>query len=843
MPQKIFVFADHTSLSEANSGVQRVVRGLASALRKLPVEVVLVGWSGEDGALIELDVERQAHLAKYHGPELREPTAPNVPLQLSPHAADLAGNWLIIPEVTHLTFQDKPPTLPVLMYARRFGLRTAAVIYDLIPIKRPEFADIKETHSAYLQHLFFADLLIPISTSVAKDLDHFYRNSAPELSGRAPLIGALKLPYELSSIGRSAFPEKQGADLILSVGTVEPRKNQSALIRAFGKVRERRPELPLRLKIVGNVHPLVRAEVDALCGEIAGVEIANFVPESDLHALYEEALFTVFPSVEEGYGLPIAESLWLGVPCLCANFGSMNEVAEGGGAVVIDTTDEAVLSATLEQLAADSDLRDGLRRDARARSLPGWADYARDFLGMLSTSPGISHAYYWVNSTVSYHGNSGVQRVARQLAAALERLRVDLDFVKWDRTRQGFVGIEPAEAEHFSRWHGPPVPRYGDPLPRDLEDSWLIIPELVLPDPNLMQVILAARALKMKIAVIFYDLIPVTLTDLYPLPAQQGYHYYFEVMKEADLILPISRTMGEDLWAYYCSRLPRLTTIKSRIVPLPLAAEMRPLQRNTTINRNAGPRIVVLMVGTFEPRKNHLPAIHGFRRAQKILAAKNSPIDLQLKLVGSMKDYQDYSRDLVKEVAAEKNITIVDLPGDLELSEHYMACDFTVFPSQLEGFGLPVVESLWHGRPCICSNNGAVAEIADGGGCVLIDPHDGDLLGEKIAWLAEDNEARWLLAKKAVERVLPTWEDYARQMTWILHDRTPTFPNAFERHLPALRPQAVALSTNPIRLSVCISTYNRAEWLRHSLPLLLASASPFPDSVEILVVDNTSADH
>jgi glycosyltransferase involved in cell wall biosynthesis len=805
--------------------------------------VVLVGWSAEDCALIELDSGRQSHLAKYHGPELREPAAPNQPLHLSVHADDLAANWLIIPEVTHLTFQDKPPTLDVLLYARRLHLRTAAVIYDLIPLKRAEYADIKQTHAEYLQHLFFADLLVPISESAAEDLKHFFSNTSPQLCSRAPLIRTLKLPYELASIGRSAFRESEGADLILSVGTVEPRKNQIALIKAFGKVRERRPELPLRLKLVGNVHPLVRAEIDALAGEIAGVEVMHFVADAELHELYAEALFTVFPSVEEGFGLPIAESLWLGVPCLCANFGSMNEVAEGGGTVVIDTNDEALLAEALERLALDAELRDGLRREASARSLPDWADYAGDFLAMLSEAPGITHAYYWVNSTVAYHGNSGVQRVARQLAAALGRLRVELDFVKWDRTRQVLVGIEPEEAEHFSRWHGPPAARSGDPMPRDLEDSWLIVPELVLPDPNLAQVIQAGRALKMKVAVIFYDLIPVTLTDLYPMSAQLGYQYSFEVMREADIILPISQTMGDDLWAYYCSRLPRLTTIRQRIVSLPLPAEMRPLPRNTVINRNAGPTIVVLMVGTFEPRKNHLPAIHGFRRARKILAAKNSPLRLELRLVGSMKDHAAYARDLVEEVAADKDITIVDLPGDQELSEQYIACDFTIFPSQLEGFGLPVVESLWHGRPCVCSNNGAVAEIGIGGGCVLIAPQDGDLLGDKIAWLAEDHEARWRLAEEAVERVLLTWEDYAHQMTWLLHDRTPTFPNAFERHLPALRPQTVERSKNPIRLSVCISTYNRAEWLRHSLPLLLASAKAFPDEVEVLVVDNTSTDH
>ncbi|MGP9813738.1 glycosyltransferase [Rhodopseudomonas sp. NSM] len=819
------------------------MRGLASALRRHPIDVVLVGWSPDDCALIELDAERQRHLAKYHGPQFQEPSAPNVPLHLSPHADDLGGSWLIVPEVTHLTYHSKPPTLEILLYARRFRMRSAAIVYDLIPLKRPEYADIRPVHSEYLQHLFFADLLIPISDAAGKDLAHFHRHTSPELSDRAPLNRFLRLPHELSSIARSALPEQQDADLILSVGTVEPRKNQVALIKAFAKVRERLPERPLRLKLVGNVHPLVRSEIDALSAEVAGVEVLNFVAEADLHALYAEALFTVFPSVEEGYGLPIAESLWLGVPCVCANFGSMHEVAAGGGTVGIDTNDGDALADALERLIVDSERRATLRREAGERELQDWAQYGRDFLDLLSDSPGITHAYYWVSSTVTYHGNSGVQRVVRQLASALERLGVALDFVKWDRERQTFIGITADDASHLGNWHGPTAARAGDPIPRDLEDSWLIVPELVLPDPNLLQIIHAARALKMKIGVVFYDLIPVTLTQLYSPEAQQGYHYYFDVMKQADVIFPISRTMGDDLWSYYCARLPRLTTIRQRIVPLPLAAEMRPLTRSTEINRNAGPTITVLMVGTFEPRKNHLPAIHGFRQARKVLAAKSSATKLQLKLVGSVRDHELYARDLIAEVSQESDITIVDLPGDEELATFYNECDFTIFPSQLEGFGLPVVESLWHARPCICSDKGAVAEVAQGGGCVLIDAQDGDMLGEKIAWLAENHEARWRLAEEAVARVLPTWEDYARQLTWHLHDRGPTFPNAFERNLPALRPQSVQRKRQQFRLSVCISTYNRAEWLRHSLKLLLVSAEAAGGSVEVLVVDNTSTDH
>ena len=58
---------------------------------------------------------------------------------------------------------------------------------------------------------------------------------------------------------------------------------------------------------------------------------------------------------------------------------------------------------------------------------------------------------------------------------------------------------------------------------------------------------------------------------------------------------------------------------------------------------------------------------------------------------------------------------------DATLRRAYEACVFTVFPSLVEGFGLPILESLWHGRPCVCGVNGALGEVSMGGGCLPVD--------------------------------------------------------------------------------------------------------------------------
>jgi len=99
------------------------------------------------------------------------------------------------------------------------------------------------------------------------------------------------------------------------------------------------------------------------------------VGEADLVALYRGASFSVYPSLAEGFGLPIAESVACGCPCLCAGFGAMGEVAAGGGCRTLPAvTVEALATAIGGLLRAPEEVEE-LRREAARRSWPGWADW------------------------------------------------------------------------------------------------------------------------------------------------------------------------------------------------------------------------------------------------------------------------------------------------------------------------------------------------------------------------------------------------------------------------------------------------------------------------------------
>jgi glycosyltransferase involved in cell wall biosynthesis len=97
----------------------------------------------------------------------------------------------------------------------------------------------------------------------------------------------------------------------------------------------------------------------------------------------------------------------------------------------------------------------------------------------------------------------------------------------------------------------------------------------------------------------------------------------------------------------------------------------------------------------------------------------------------------------------------------LALSKEYAKCHFTAYPSPDEGFGLPVLESLWYGRPCICSNTGALAETAEGGGCLTVDTVKAEELSKAMLLLSSHKEIPGKLGSEAISRRPKTWGEYA----------------------------------------------------------------------------------
>ncbi len=191
----------------------------------------------------------------------------------------------------------------------------------------------------------------------------------------------------VSTACAAAIREKYGLPdrIILYVGTIEPRKNLVRLVEAFARLRA--AGLPHHLLLVGqpgwHAQPLYQ-RIEAL-GLHDAVHFTGYVPTDDLVALYNLADVFAFPSLYEGFGLPIVEAMACGVPVVTSRRSSLGEIA-GDAALTVDPYAVDELTAALESVLTQPPLAADLRERglARAASL-SWAEAARQTLAVYAS--------------------------------------------------------------------------------------------------------------------------------------------------------------------------------------------------------------------------------------------------------------------------------------------------------------------------------------------------------------------------------------------------------------------------------------------------------------------------
>jgi len=226
--------------------------------------------------------------------------------------------------------------------AQRGGVR-ATTVHDLVPLRFPELVErgTRRMHSRKLDAVRSCDVVFANS--------RFTAGEAVELLG----VPEERVVVAYPGVDPLFRPEGELADLggpyVLSVSTLEPRKNLPALLAAFALLRRRRPELTLVL--AGSAG----WEERPLAAE--GVRLLGFVPDEELVRLYRGAAVFAYPSLFEGFGIPVVEALASGIPAVVSSHPSLDE-ASGEAALRTDPGDAEAFAEALEQaLEADDERR------------------------------------------------------------------------------------------------------------------------------------------------------------------------------------------------------------------------------------------------------------------------------------------------------------------------------------------------------------------------------------------------------------------------------------------------------------------------------------------------------
>ncbi len=301
----------------------------------------------------------------------------------------LRGANLLVPEI----FGDRNFGAYAKLRAHLNGA-AGAVFHDAVALRLPQFSQPSTVarFPAYLRELAAFDGIAANSTASRNDLleqwDRLRVRSTP------PVV-AIPLGVEPPDTAPSPPPMDNDVPLILSVGTLEGRKNQISLIEAAELLWQEGRKF--RLVLAGMLEPRTGAMAWHRARELRALgralETPGAVSEARLQQLYAKCRFTVYPSRYEGFGLPVAESLLRHRPCLCGPGGALAEVARGGGCYLMPSPTVEHLARGLRALLDDQSLHTQLVNEAAQRRFPTWQDYAREisaWLGDLRPRPALA---------------------------------------------------------------------------------------------------------------------------------------------------------------------------------------------------------------------------------------------------------------------------------------------------------------------------------------------------------------------------------------------------------------------------------------------------------------------
>jgi glycosyltransferase involved in cell wall biosynthesis len=293
----------------------------------------------------------------------------------------------------------------------------------------------------------------------------------------------------------------------------------------------------------------------------------------------------------------------------------------------------------------------------------------------------------------------------------------------------------------------------------------LVVPELTFePERSSAYRGLAAASVLRSLSMVGYDVIPIVASEKVAAPkVTTDFAGYLSLVKHADRVSTISRTSRDSFEAFAAMAAAeglRAPMIASHELPTeaPPLDELAVEAARSRLGVDGKP--LVLVVGSHEPRKNHLTVLEA---AERLWSRNHTAFDL-LFVGWSGWLSEEFDELLAKLVAIGRPITVWKRCAEDELWAAYRLARFTVFPSLLEGYGLPIAESLASGTPVITSNYGSMAEVAEQGGCLLVDPRNVDEVGDAMSLLLHDDEALNKLREEALGIDARTWEAYASEL-------------------------------------------------------------------------------
>ena len=260
-----------------------------------------------------------------------------------------------------------------------------------------------------------------------------------------------------------------------------------------------------------------------------------------------------------------------------------------------------------------------------------------------------------------------------------------------------------------------------------------------------------------QLAAVFHDAIPLRFPHITWPQSVQRHPGYMKLLAGFDRVFAVSETSRQDLIGFW-----RWQGVTPRAITSAMehGADFDGAERTATIAERTSVSPGLLCVGIIEPRKNQAFLVEVAESLWR------DGVDFDLHVVGRVNPLFGTPIDQrLKQVAKrEARLRYHAAASDTTLRDLYASATAVVFPTIAEGCGLPLLEALWRGVPCVCSDLPVLREIADEGGCVTVGVNDLEAWRKQLRAVLGDASLRARLQREATTRSLPRWADTAKAL-------------------------------------------------------------------------------
>lgn len=694
------------------------------------------------------------------------------------HAAEILREDFIArlnPDIVLLTSVVEGYWLKAVSSIGRYAphLKTAAILYDLIPLIHPDdyLVDhgVRRSYLEKVEWLRKADLLLGISESSCQEgVEHLGRaeNSVVNISAavdgrfRKCPLSRPEAAAELETLG--IF----GKYVLYAPGGFDSRKNFARLIEAYSQLSDALRSTR-QLVIASKLPEGGRASLSGFARQygLAPHELVlpGYVEDDVLITLYSNSELFVFPSVHEGFGLPLLEAMSCGAPAIGSNCTSIPEVI-GLDEALFDPLDVNAIRNKMAQALSDPAFAKRLSEHAgiqtknfawessakrawealdRLHGMPARAKdpeqgssanplhiLAKALASIDGPAPKEETVLHASRCIVFNHGaktpqllldvselakgdaRSGIQRVVRSIL--LECLNAppagfEVRPIRFDGTRYWYAN-QLATAMHEGH-----TPTEDAPADFFQDDVYLCLDLLMHLGSSFWDVHQDLSVRGVSLNYIVYDLLPLQAPQWWPPHVHPHFlRWITELGRHADRMVCISNAVADELTMWLAQHPPERVLQGPRVASFHLGADVHNSLPSSGMPDNAQAfldqlqsAVSFLMVSTIEPRKGHAQALSAFEQ----LWVQGH--DVNLVIVGKRGWKVD---ELVERMShhAENGRRLHWLEGvsDEFLEKIYAASDCLVLASLGEGFGLPLVEAAQHGLPILARDLPVLREVA-----------------------------------------------------------------------------------------------------------------------------------